>query len=108
MFSGQNPSATKAAREDYEGEFNFASRIHSSVHLWPRWLCRSYCATGTAFLRKALRSIQNSAARLVRESLVIDMLNQFLYRMDKEKVLNDWLSRPGLSRNRTLNSLTRA
>jgi membrane dipeptidase len=33
--------------------------------------------------------------RLVRESLVIDMLNQFLYRMDKEKVLNDWLSRPG-------------
>src|ERR1700690_469021 len=35
------------------------------------------------------------AVRLVRESLVIDMLNQFLYRMDKEKVLNDWLSRPG-------------
>jgi membrane dipeptidase len=35
------------------------------------------------------------AVRLVRESLVIDMLNQFLYRMDKEKELNDWLSRPG-------------
>ena len=35
------------------------------------------------------------AVRLVRESLVIDMLNQFLYRMDKEKVLDDWLSRPG-------------
>src|SRR5271170_3496943 len=33
--------------------------------------------------------------RLVRESLVIDMLNQFLYRIDEENVLNDWLSRPG-------------
>lgn len=33
--------------------------------------------------------------RLVRESLVIDMLNQFLYRIDKQSVLNDWLSRPG-------------
>ena len=33
--------------------------------------------------------------RLVGESLVIDMLNQFLYRVDKQSVLNDWLSRPG-------------
>lgn len=33
--------------------------------------------------------------RLVREALVIDMLNQFLYRKDKESVLNDWLSKPG-------------
>jgi membrane dipeptidase len=33
--------------------------------------------------------------RLIREELVIDMLNQFLYRKDKEKVLNDWLSKPG-------------
>lgn len=33
--------------------------------------------------------------RLVRESLVIDLLNQFLYRKDKESVLNDWLARPG-------------
>ncbi len=33
--------------------------------------------------------------RLVRESLVIDMLNQFLYRQDKENVLEDWLSKPG-------------
>ena len=35
------------------------------------------------------------AVRLIREELVIDMLNQFLYRMDKEKLLNDWLSKPG-------------
>jgi membrane dipeptidase len=33
--------------------------------------------------------------RLIREELVIDMLNQFLYRKDKETVLNDWLSKPG-------------
>lgn len=33
--------------------------------------------------------------RLVRESLVIDMLNQFLYRTDKESELNEWLSQPG-------------
>jgi membrane dipeptidase len=33
--------------------------------------------------------------RLVRESLVIDMLNQFLYRKDKESVLDDWLAKPG-------------
>ncbi len=33
--------------------------------------------------------------RLVRESLVIDMLNQFLYRIDKESELNQWLSQPG-------------
>jgi membrane dipeptidase len=33
--------------------------------------------------------------RLVRESLVIDMLNQFLYRTDEQSVLNDWLTRPG-------------
>ncbi len=33
--------------------------------------------------------------RLIREELVIDMLNQFLYRKDRESVLNDWLSKPG-------------
>ena len=33
--------------------------------------------------------------RLIREELVIDMLNQFLYRKDKESMLNDWLSKPG-------------
>lgn len=33
--------------------------------------------------------------RLVRESLVIDMLNQFLYRLDRRAVLRDWLSKPG-------------
>jgi membrane dipeptidase len=32
--------------------------------------------------------------RLMKECTVVDMLNQFLYRTDKESVLNDWLSKP--------------
>jgi membrane dipeptidase len=35
------------------------------------------------------------AVRLVRESLVIDMLNQFLYRSDLQPKLRQWLSQPG-------------
>ena len=35
------------------------------------------------------------AVRLVRESLVIDMLNQFLYRSDLQPTLRQWLSKPG-------------
>jgi membrane dipeptidase len=35
------------------------------------------------------------AIRLVRESLVIDMLNQFLYRSDLQPKLRQWLSQPG-------------
>ena len=36
--------------------------------------------------------------RLIRESLVIDMLNQFLYRKDKASLLEDWLAKPGAFR----------
>jgi hypothetical protein len=35
------------------------------------------------------------AVRLVRESLVIDLLNQFLYRADLQPKLRQWLSKPG-------------
>jgi membrane dipeptidase len=35
------------------------------------------------------------AVRLVRESLVIDMLNQFLYRSDLQARLRQWLAKPG-------------
>src|ERR1700683_3097548 len=35
------------------------------------------------------------AVRLVRESLVIDMLNQFLYRRDMQPKLRQWFSQPG-------------
>src|SRR5262249_44625152 len=53
-------------------------------------------------LRHAYRGFADSektyperVVRLGRESLVIDMLNQFLYRMDKKKILEDWLTHPG-------------
>ena len=35
------------------------------------------------------------AVRLVQESLVIDLLNQFLYRADLQPQLRQWLSKPG-------------
>jgi membrane dipeptidase len=41
------------------------------------------------------RQYSERVVRLVHESLVIDMLNQFLYRTDRQSVLKDWLSRPG-------------
>lgn len=44
------------------------------------------------------QSSQQYSARavdLVRESLVIDMLNQFLYRLDRQEELRQWLSKPG-------------
>jgi len=44
------------------------------------------------------KTYSERVVRLVRESLVIDMLNQFLYRMDKKKILEDWLVRPGAFR----------
>ena len=39
------------------------------------------------------REYSDRVVRLVRESLVIDMLNQFLYRSDRQDLLKDWLSR---------------
>jgi membrane dipeptidase len=33
-------------------------------------------------------------ARLLRDSVVIDLLNQFLYRIDKQDTLDQWLSKP--------------
>ncbi|MBV8819602.1 MAG: membrane dipeptidase [Acidobacteriaceae bacterium] len=35
------------------------------------------------------------AAGLMRESLVIDMLNQFFYRMDREQKFKQWMTKPG-------------
>jgi hypothetical protein len=56
---------------------------------------------GPFILRRRYQVFAQSSAqypervvRLVRESLVIDMLNQFLYRTDKRSVLDDWLTRP--------------
>ena len=36
--------------------------------------------------------------RLMRESLVIDMLNQFLYRFDQKDLKEKWLTEPGAFR----------
>jgi membrane dipeptidase len=68
------------------------------------FLRRATCAAVAApfVLRSRYRIFANSneeyperVVRLIREELVIDMLNQFLYRKDKESTLNDWLSKPG-------------
>jgi len=48
----------------------------------------------TLFAQSA-QQYSERAVRLVRESLVIDMLNQFLYRRDLQGKLRQWLSKPG-------------
>ena len=69
-----------------------------------KFVQRSACAVLAApfVLRHRYRLFADSqeayperVVRLVRESLAIDMLNQFLYRTDKQDLLNEWLSRPG-------------
>jgi membrane dipeptidase len=46
-------------------------------------------------LAQSSQEYTERAVRLVRESLVIDMLNQFLYRRDMQLKLRDWLTKPG-------------
>lgn len=67
------------------------------------FLCRSASATIAATsllgIRRAVGAqtgmrYPERVARLLRESTAIDMLNQFLYRADKESTLTDWLSKP--------------
>jgi membrane dipeptidase len=41
------------------------------------------------------REYPERVVRLMRESLVIDMLNQFLYRTDQQDLLERWLTQPG-------------
>jgi len=48
-----------------------------------------------ALFAQSSREYSERAVRLVRESLVIDMLNQFLYRSDMQPKLRQWLSQPG-------------
>lgn len=59
-------------------------------------------ASAPFFNRNRYRLFAQSAAeysergvRLVRESLVIDMLNQFLYRRDQQAKAKAWLAQPG-------------
>jgi len=47
-----------------------------------------------ALFAQSSEEYSERAVRLVGESLVIDMLNQFLYRRDRQPKLRQWLSRP--------------
>jgi membrane dipeptidase len=44
---------------------------------------------------QSTRAYPERVVRLIRESLVIDMLNQFLYRTDQEDLKDKWLTQPG-------------
>src|SRR5271170_7659540 len=44
---------------------------------------------------QSTRGYPQRVVRLVRESLVIDMLNQFLYRTDQKELKEKWLTQPG-------------
>jgi membrane dipeptidase len=68
------------------------------------FLRSSACAAaiGPAILRGRYRVFAQSTqeypervVRLMRESLVVDMLNQFLYRFDQENLKEQWLTVPG-------------
>jgi membrane dipeptidase len=48
-----------------------------------------------ALFAQSSQEYSERAVRLVRESLVIDMLNQFLYRRDMQPKLRQWLAQPG-------------
>jgi membrane dipeptidase len=48
-----------------------------------------------ALFAQSAQQYSERAVRLVRESIVIDMLNQFLYREDMQPKLVQWLSKPG-------------
>jgi membrane dipeptidase len=59
-------------------------------------------ASGPFILRGRYRVFASSAhqypervVRLMRESLVVDMLNQFLYRFDQQDLLEKWMTVPG-------------
>ena len=62
----------------------------------------SALAVAPFVLRKSYRVFAQSTqeypervVRLIRESLVIDMLNQFLYRKDQQELKEKWLTQPG-------------
>lgn len=67
------------------------------------FLCSAVAAaTAPAFLRGRYRVFASSTkeypervVRLMQESLVVDMLNQFLYRFDQKDLKDKWLTEPG-------------
>ena len=47
-----------------------------------------------ALFAQSSQQYSERALRLVRESLVIDMLNQFLYRTDMQSTMREWFAKP--------------
>lgn len=48
-----------------------------------------------ALFAQSAHEYSERAVRLVRESIVVDMLNQFLYRRDMQAKLRQWMTKPG-------------
>lgn len=80
------------------------------------FLCRITAATMAAMsllgTRRAVGTqtgmrYPERVARLLRESTAIDMLDQFLYRTDKEGTLSDWLSKPNAFKSSDFRLFTR-
>jgi membrane dipeptidase len=68
----------------------FLRRAMSAAIVAPLVLRRSY-----RLIAQPAPEYPERVMRLMRESLVIDMLNQFLYRTDQEDLKEKWLTQPG-------------
>ena len=68
----------------------FPRRAMSAAIVAPLVLRRSY-----RLIAQPAPEYPERVMRLMRESLVIDMLNQFLYRTDQEDLKEKWLTQPG-------------
>jgi len=68
----------------------FLSRVVKAAVAAPYVLRHSY-----RVFAQSKQQYPERVVRLMRESLVIDMLNQFLYRIDQKDLKEKWLSQPG-------------
>ena len=67
--------------------FLFTAAAVAAAPAFLRRRYRVFAATGTEYPERVVR--------LMRESLVVDMLNQFLYRFDQADLKEKWLTVPG-------------
>jgi len=67
-------------------------------------LCSAACALAAApminrgrfcLVAQSSQQVSTRAMDLIHESLVIDMLNQFFYRIDRQQKFNQWMTKPG-------------
>ncbi len=68
----------------------FLRRAMNAAVAAPFVLRHSYC-----LFAQPAPEYPERVVRLMRESLVIDMLNQFLYRIDRKGLKDKWLTQPG-------------